>query len=190
MRQAGHVQVDHGRPGAIVDDGVGAAGVPDAGPVCAHGVLVGQRVGGVAVGECRVGAVLGLQDRDVEGHRRSGAPVQPGGVGPRADRSRRPALVVGHHRVDALVLVEGAVVVEGRRHAFVDRPAAGAVVMRMFQPERMAELVDDRLEALSAGVQTAAAQLVPSGSIPIEGAGALGGGSGRPHRSEFVLVGR
>ena len=90
-----------------------------------------------------VGPVQVLDCRDVEGHRTADIPEC--GSDDRRIHLGGPALVVGHHREDALVQIVGPVGPELRRHSGKDRRSA-AVVVRMSQPEAMSDLVDERAE--------------------------------------------
>ena len=175
--QRGGAQVDDGVAAALVEDQVVAAGVPDRQVAGAGLVLRGQAVAVVAGAGLEVGAVFLLDHGDVEG---GGAEVPaPGAAVGQALRRLGPAVVVGHHGVDALVEAEPLADLGHLRRA------AGRVV-RMGEAEAVAELVQEDREHVGAGGEQAAAGAAPVGA-GVEPAHALGvaiGGVGAVHEAQ------
>ena len=156
IQQAGRTQVDGDVERRSGHQPVGgAAGVPDRAVVGPGAVGGGQDVGVVAGMPLHVGAVLLLQQGDVPGHRAGDV-----AVGVDVDVALRvliPAIDVGHHGPDALVLelavrLEALAGVEPVDDAGQDVRAA-AVVVRMRQAHAVPELVNQGVEAVAADLQ-------------------------------------
>ena len=158
--QRGRAQVYHRCGATGLDDRILPARVPQAGPERAGLFRRWQRVG-VGLGTVGgVGTIGLLQRRHIQRHGR-GLPA-PGIVPARAHRPGDPAVVVGHHRKDTLVQPSRAEGTEGPRHPRHCGRAVAAL-MRVCQPQAMAEFVDQGCEAVAA--------LCQPGRIP-----AIGGG--------------
>ena len=125
---------------AVIGDRVGPARVPDRGVERARPVRAGQGVGVVAGAEAHIGAVDRLNGGDIERHRRALPAVAAGG----RPAAVRPAVIVGHRRVDALVQPEIA------RVLAVGDAEVEVGVVRVLQADAVTDLVQDGREGRAA----------------------------------------
>ncbi len=144
-------------------------------------------VGRVTAVDIGIDAVFALQGRDVDGHRRPVIAVavacgRPHLIG------RRPAVIITHDGVDALVLIAVAAIITaigGRQDAGHHRRRPAAVEW-VRQPQSMPELMQDRVETQPARIESPAGRLRPAIAVARKYADPGIRRSGRVHKGQDV----